>query len=54
MSCLIRYLTHGFRISFAVLTGLAIVGVVLASVTLRPRREEDAVPTELAELREAA
>jgi len=47
-------LTHGFRISFAVLTGLAIVGVVLASVTLRPRREEDAVPTELAELREAA
>jgi EmrB/QacA subfamily drug resistance transporter len=47
-------LTHGFRVSFAVLTVLGIAGAVLASVTLRPPRAVDVVPSELGELREAA
>jgi EmrB/QacA subfamily drug resistance transporter len=46
-------LTHGFRVSFAVLAVLGIVGAALASVTLRPRRQE-AAPVEVGELQEAA
>jgi EmrB/QacA subfamily drug resistance transporter len=49
-------LTHGFRISFAVLAVLGLTGAVLASVTLRPRPHAVVEPArpELAELREAA
>ena len=47
-------LTHGFRVSFAVLTVLAIGGAILAGITLRPARRTEAVPAELAELPEAA
>jgi EmrB/QacA subfamily drug resistance transporter len=51
-------LTHGFRISFAVLAALAVVGAVLAGVMLTPPPPRTAVaerdPTELADLREAA
>ena len=48
-------LTHGFRVSFLVLASLGLVSVVLVGALLRPRRApEDAVPTEVAELQEAA
>jgi MFS family permease len=49
-------LTHGFRISFAVLAVLGLAGAVLASVTLRPQPHAVVEPArpELAELQEAA
>ena len=48
-------LTHGFRISFAVLAVLGIVAAVLTAVSLRPRKESsELAPAELAELQEAA
>ena len=48
-------LTHGFRISFLVLAGLGLAGVMLVGATLRPRRAgDDAVPGEVPELQEAA
>jgi EmrB/QacA subfamily drug resistance transporter len=49
-------LTHGFRVSFAVLAGLGVAGVLLTSVFLRAPRPDDAaenVSPEL-ELQEAA
>jgi EmrB/QacA subfamily drug resistance transporter len=51
-------LTHGFRVSFAVLAALAVVGAVLAAVMLTPPPPQtaaaDAPPSELADLPEAA
>jgi len=47
-------LTHGFRVSFAVLAVLGIVGAILAGAVLTPRRAAEAPAPELAELQEAA
>jgi hypothetical protein len=50
-------LTHGFRVSFAVLAGLALVGAFLTGIAFGPRRAAGAVdspPDELAAFEEAA
>jgi sugar phosphate permease len=50
-------LTHGFRISFTVLAGLAVAGALLTGLALRPApqpAQREAAPEELPALEEAA
>jgi len=50
-------LTHGFRVSFAVLAALGLVGAMLAGALLRipqPQAARERAPHELADLQEAA